>query len=145
MRTAGLLFFRKTYSLFFSSVHQAMEEFHSYPTWGMIVCISLMVLAILPVPVVFMVRRCNLIDDSSGSLASVSYKRGRIIKEPVNLEGDNTSLIHGKSPSEVPSPNFGKTIYRKQTGSPTLDTAPNGRYGIGYLMADMPDMPESDL
>lgn len=46
------------------------------------------------------------------------------------------------------SPNFGKNIYRKQSGSPTLDTAPNGRYGIGYLMADMPDMPdmpESDL
>jgi len=124
---------------------QATEEFHSYPTWGMMVCISLMVLAILPVPIVLIVRRCNLIDDSSGSLASVSYKRGRIIKEPVNLEGDNTSLIHGKSPSEVPSPNFGKNIYRKQTGSPTLDTAPNGRYGIGYLMADMPDMPESDL
>ncbi|POI32698.1 hypothetical protein CIB84_003549 [Bambusicola thoracicus] len=139
------LFKVKKYLIFFSLRSQATEEFHSYPTWGMMVCISLMVLAILPVPIVLIVRRCNLIDDSSGSLASVSYKRGRIIKEPVNLEGDNTSLIHGKSPSEVPSPNFGKNIYRKQTGSPTLDTAPNGRYGIGYLMADMPDMPESDL
>lgn len=104
-----------------------------------------MVIAILPVPIVFLIRRFNLIDDSSGSLAAVSYKRGRIIKEPVNLEGDDTSLIHGKSPSEVPSPSYGKNIYRKQTGSPTVDTAPNGRYGIGYLMTNMSDMPESDL
>lgn len=115
----------------------------------MVVCVSLMVLAVLPVPVVFLIRRCNLIDDSSGNLASVTYKRGRVLKEPVNLEGDDASLIHGKISSEMSSPNFGKNIYRKQSGSsPTLDTAPNGRYGIGYLMADMPDMPdmpESDL
>jgi solute carrier family 6 amino acid/orphan transporter-like 15/16/17/18/20 len=124
---------------------KASEEFLSYPPWGMVVCISLMVIAILPVPIVFIVRLCNLIDDSSGNLASVTYKRGRVLKEPVNLEGDDASLIHGKIPSEMSSPNFGKNIYRKQSGSPTLDTAPNGRYGIGYLMADMPDMPESDL
>ncbi|KAL6079173.1 hypothetical protein STEG23_034663, partial [Scotinomys teguina] len=124
---------------------KASEEFLSYPMWGMVVCFSLMALAILPVPVVFVIRRCNLIDDSSGNLASVTYKRGRVLKEPVNLEGDDASLIHGKIPSEMSSPNFGKNIYRKQSGSPTLDTAPNGRYGIGYLMADMPDMPESDL
>ncbi|XP_076776226.1 sodium-dependent neutral amino acid transporter B(0)AT2 [Arvicanthis niloticus] len=124
---------------------KASEDFLSYPMWGMVVCFSLMVLAILPVPVVFIIRRCNLIDDSSGNLASVTYKRGRVLKEPVNLEGDDASLIHGKIPSEMSSPNFGKNIYRKQSGSPTLDTAPNGRYGIGYLMADMPDMPESDL
>ena len=111
----------------------------------MVVCFSMMFLAILPVPVVFIIRRCNLIDDSSGSLASVTYKRGRALKEPVNLEGDDASLIHGKTSSEMSSPNFGKNIYRKQSGSPTLDTAPNGRYGIGYMMADMPDMPESDL
>ncbi|KAM5332719.1 sodium-dependent neutral amino acid transporter B(0)AT2 isoform 1-T5 [Glossophaga mutica] len=124
---------------------KASEEFLRYPTWGMVVCISLMVLAILPVPVVYIIRRCNLIDDSSGNLASVTYKKGRVLKESVNLEGDDASLIHGKIPSEMSSPNFGKNIYRKQSGSPTLDTAPNGRYGIGYLMADMPDMPESDL
>lgn len=106
---------------------KASEEFLSYPTWGLVVCVSLVVFAILPVPVVFIVRRFNLIDDSSGNLASVTYKRGRVLKEPVNLEGDDTSLIHGKISSEMPSPNFGKNIYRKQSGSPTLDTAPNGR------------------
>lgn len=114
----------------------------------MVVCFSLVVLAILPIPVIFIIRHCNLIDDSSGNLASVTYKRGRVLKEPANLEGDDASLIHGKISSEMSSPNFGKNIYRKQSGSPSLDTAPNGRYGIGYLMADMPDMPdmpESDL
>ncbi|XP_072580610.1 sodium-dependent neutral amino acid transporter B(0)AT2 [Vulpes vulpes] len=124
---------------------KASEEFLSYPTWGLVVCISLMVLAVLPIPAVFIIRRCNVIDNSSGNLASVTYKRGRVLKEPVNLEGDDASLIHGKISSEMSSPSFGKNIYRKQSGSPTLDTAPNGRYGIGYLMADMPDMPESDL
>ncbi|KAM3833737.1 sodium-dependent neutral amino acid transporter B(0)AT2 [Vipera latastei] len=124
---------------------KASEELQNYPTWGLIVCISLIALAMLPVPVVYLIRRCNLIDDTSGSLAAVSYKRGHIIKEPVNLEGDDTSLIHGKSPSEGPFPTFGKNIYRKQSGSPAVDTAPNGRYGIGYIMANMSDMPESDL
>ncbi|XP_030070324.1 sodium-dependent neutral amino acid transporter B(0)AT2 [Microcaecilia unicolor] len=126
---------------------RATEEFQSYPVWGIIVCIALIILAILPVPIVLVVRVCNLMEDSSGSLASVSYKRGRIIKETSNLEGDDASLIHGKISSELPSPNLGPSIYRKHTESPTLrvDTAPNGRYGIGYLMADMPDMPESDL
>ncbi|XP_039218896.1 sodium-dependent neutral amino acid transporter B(0)AT2 [Crotalus tigris] len=124
---------------------KASKEVQNYPTWGLIVCISLIALAMLPVPVVYLIRRCNLIDDTSGSLAAVSYKRGHIIKEPVNLEGDDTSLIHGKSPSEGPFPTFGKNIYRKQSVSPAVDTAPNGRYGIGYIMANMSDMPESDL
>lgn len=126
----------------------ASEEFLRFPTWAMAVCVSLICLGLLPIPVVFIFRRCNFIEDSSGNLASVTYKRGRVLKEPVNLEGDDASLIHGKIPSEMSSPNFGKNIYRKQSGSPSLDTAPNGRYGIGYLMADMPDMPdmpESDL
>ncbi|XP_064417741.1 sodium-dependent neutral amino acid transporter B(0)AT2 [Latimeria chalumnae] len=125
----------------------ATDKFQSYPPWGLALCITLVVVAILPVPVVFIFRYFNLIDDSSDSLSSVSYKRGRIIKEDSNLDGDDTSLIHGKIPSEMPSPTSGRSIYRKQAGSPTLevDTAPNGRYGIGYLMADMPDLPESDL
>lgn len=113
----------------------------------MVICISLVVLALLPIPAVFIIRCFNLMENSSGNLASVAYKRGRVLKEPVNLEGDDASLIHENS-SEMSSPNLGKNIYRKQSGSPTLDTAPNGRYGIGYLMADvadMPDLPESDL
>ncbi|KAM3609479.1 uncharacterized protein V6R79_015560 [Siganus canaliculatus] len=127
---------------------EAKEQTLIFPVWGIIVCISLVVMAIMPVPVVFALRYFNIIDENTSGLSTVSYKKGRIIKETARPgEDDDASLIHGKSPSEAPSPMPGHSIYRKQSGSggPDADTAPNGRYGIGYLMADMPDMPESDL
>lgn len=127
---------------------EAKEQQLRFPTWGIVVCISLVVMAIMPMPVVFGLRYFNIIDDSTSGLSTVSYKKGRIIKETARPgEDDDASLIQGKSPSEAPSPMPGNSIYRKQSGSggPDADTAPNGRYGIGYLMADMPDMPESDL
>lgn len=143
---------------------EAMERTLSYPLWGLVVCVSLVVMAVLPVPVVFLLRLCNILDDHAGGLAAVSYRKGRIIKETVRRashvrgiqeeEDDDTSLLNAKSPSQAPSPMpepAKSSIYRKQSGCPLPDatsTAPNGRYGIGYLMADMsdmPDMPESDL
>ncbi|XP_067090235.1 sodium-dependent neutral amino acid transporter B(0)AT2 [Osmerus mordax] len=126
----------------------ASEKSLSYPPWGLAVCISLVVAAILPVPVVFALRYFNIIDDNAGGMSTVSYKKGRIIKESARAEedDDDASLIAAKSPSEAPSPMPGNSIYRKpSSGVPDADMAPNGRYGIGYLMADMPDMPESDL
>ncbi|XP_049895753.1 sodium-dependent neutral amino acid transporter B(0)AT2-like [Epinephelus moara] len=127
---------------------EAKEQSLRFPAWGIVVCISLVVVAILPVPIVFALRYFNIIDENTTGISTVSYKKGRIIKETARPgEDDDTSLIQGKSPSEAPSPMPGNSIYRKQSGSggPDADTAPNGRYGIGYLMADMPDMPESDL
>ncbi|XP_072242515.1 sodium-dependent neutral amino acid transporter B(0)AT2 [Leuresthes tenuis] len=127
---------------------EATEKTLSFPPWGIVVCISLVVMAIMPVPVVFGLRYFNIIDENTSSLSTVSYKKGRIIKESARLEDDDdASLIHGKPPSEAPSPMPGNSIYRKQSGGggTDADTAPNGRYGIGYLMADVPDMPESDL
>uniref|UniRef100_A0A3P8T9T9 Transporter n=1 Tax=Amphiprion percula TaxID=161767 RepID=A0A3P8T9T9_AMPPE len=127
---------------------EAIEKTLRFPLWGIVFCISLVVMAIMPVPVVFGLRYFNIIDENTSGLSTVSYKKGRIIKETVRPgEDDDTSLIQGKSPSEAPSPMPGNSIYRKQSGSggTEADTAPNGRYGIGYLMADMPDMPESDL
>lgn len=119
-----------------------------FPLWGTVVCISLVVMAVLPVPVVFFLRYFNIIDDNAGGISAVSYKKGHIIKESARPgEDDDTSLIQGKTRSEAPSPTPGNSIYRKQNGNagPDADTAPNGRYGIGYLMVDIPDMPESDL
>lgn len=133
---------------FLCSPCQASEQTLSFPPWGIVVCVSLVVMAVLPVPVVFALHYFNIIDENASGLSTVSYKKGRIIKESARPgEDDDTSLIHGKSPSEAPSPMPGNSIYRKQSGGvgPDADTAPNGRYGIGYLMADMPDMPESDL
>uniref|UniRef100_A0A8D3DTZ8 Transporter n=1 Tax=Scophthalmus maximus TaxID=52904 RepID=A0A8D3DTZ8_SCOMX len=126
---------------------EAKEQTLRFPVWGIVVCISLVVMAIMPVPVVFCLRYFNIIDDNTSSRSAVAYKKGRIIKESARPgEDDDSSLIQGKSPSEAPSPMPGNSIYRKQSGGgPDVDTAPNGRYGIGYLMADMPDMPESDL
>ncbi|KAA8590353.1 hypothetical protein FQN60_014287 [Etheostoma spectabile] len=127
---------------------EAKEQTLHFPPWGIVVCISLVVMAIMPVPVVFGLRYFNIIDDGTSGLSTVAYKKGRIIKETARPgEDDDTSLIQGKSPSEQPSPMPGNSIYRKQSGSggADADTAPNGRYGIGYLMADIPDMPESDL
>ncbi|KAK1168810.1 sodium-dependent neutral amino acid transporter B(0)AT2-like [Acipenser oxyrinchus oxyrinchus] len=134
-----------TYSAWIGEL--AAEKTLSYPPWGLAMCVTLVAFAILPVPVVFILRYFNLIEEDSNSLSAVSYKKGRIIQENSSPEDDDTSLIEGRTPSEVPSPMPGKSIYRKPSSSPTtdMDTAPNGRYGIGYLMADMPEMPESDL
>uniref|UniRef100_A0A3P9KFH7 Transporter n=1 Tax=Oryzias latipes TaxID=8090 RepID=A0A3P9KFH7_ORYLA len=125
---------------------EAVEKTLPFPPWGIGVCISLVVMAIMPVPVVFCLRYFNIVDDGSDGLAAVSYKKARIIKESGRPEDDDdASLIHGKSPSEAPSPMPGNSIYRKQSGGGTEgDTAPNGRYGIGYLMPSTPDTPESD-
>ncbi|XP_043980420.1 sodium-dependent neutral amino acid transporter B(0)AT2 [Gambusia affinis] len=127
---------------------EAVEKTLHFPPWGIAVCISLVVMAMMPVPVVFCLRYFNIIDENTSGLSTVSYKKGRVIKEsPRPEDDDDASLIHGKTPSEAPSPMPGKSIYRKQSGGggTEVDTAPNGRYGIGYLMADMPDIPESDL
>lgn len=135
------------------SAVQAREKLVGFPPWGVALCISLVVVAVLPVPVVFMLRYFNVIDDGAGGISAVSYKKGHIIKESAGAagEGDGASLLHAKTtPSEAPSPTPANGIYRKQSGGgggggPESDAAPNGRYGIGYPMADMPDMPESDL
>ncbi|XP_054632001.1 sodium-dependent neutral amino acid transporter B(0)AT2 isoform X2 [Dunckerocampus dactyliophorus] len=131
---------------------EAKEQKLGFPAWGVVVCISLVVVAILPVPVVFFLRYFKVLDDSAGGISAVSYKKGRIIKEESSPgEDDDSSLLRGKMSSEAPSPLPANSIYRKHGAAgaggegPQADTAPNGRYGIGYLIADVPDMPESDL
>ncbi|KAJ8393396.1 hypothetical protein AAFF_G00061180 [Aldrovandia affinis] len=131
----------------------AQEKSQSYPPWGLALCISLVVVAILPVPVVFVLRHFNLLDESAaGGRSAVSYRKGRTAEEEEEAgpgDDDDASLIRGKCPpSEEPSPvPPGKSIYRKQSGAGDADTAPNGRYGIGYLMTTdtTPDTPEPDL
>lgn len=121
-----------------------VQKLH-YPTWAVVICISLVILAIMPVPVVFLLRYFNIIKSSS-SLSSVSYKKGRIIKEsPPPGDADDASLIRAKTPSEAPSP--ADIIYSKQSGGggPDADHVPNGHCSVGYLMVNMQDGPESDL
>ncbi|KAM9807932.1 LOW QUALITY PROTEIN: sodium-dependent neutral amino acid transporter B(0)AT2 [Neosynchiropus ocellatus] len=128
--------------------NEAREAIKSYPPWAVVICISLVVLAILPVPTILCLRYFKVIAGKSNSHSAVSYSKARMINDvgrPGEEEDDDASLIKGKMPSEAPSPMPG--IYRKHSGhTPGPDgDAPNGCYGIGYLMADSPDMPESDL
>lgn len=128
---------------FLPSVLQAEIVEVGYPTWALVVCITLIVVAMLPVPVVLFLRFFNIIDNNSSGKSAVSYKKGRIIREIPQPEEEGSSLIQGKSPS----PMTASAIYRKQGDSdrPDVETASNGCYGIDYSMADTPDVPELDL
>lgn len=131
---------------------QAMEDKVFFPIWGIVMCITLMLMAMAPVPLVFALRYFNVLQgDGGANRPAVSYTKGRIIQESVPPgEGDDASLLHGKTPADTPStpPPAGKGIYCMQgggEGGTEPDTAPNGRYGIGYTASDLPNMSESDL
>ncbi|NWI62660.1 S6A17 protein, partial [Todus mexicanus] len=120
---------------------EAAEKFLFYPTWAMAILISLIILASLPLPLVFILRQFHLVSDGSNAL-SVTYKKGRMMKDISNLEdNDETRFILSKVPSETPSP---MPTHRSYLGpgsnSPMeMSNAPNGRYGSGYLLASTPE------
>ncbi|KFW08787.1 Sodium-dependent neutral amino acid transporter SLC6A17, partial [Fulmarus glacialis] len=120
---------------------EAAEKFLFYPTWAMAILISLIILASLPLPLVFILRQFHLVSDGSNAL-SVTYKKGRMMKDISNLEdNDETRFILSKVPSETPSP---MPTHRSYLGpgsnSPMeMSSAPNGRYGSGYLLASTPE------
>ncbi|XP_078276644.1 sodium-dependent neutral amino acid transporter SLC6A17 [Rhinoraja longicauda] len=118
----------------------ASEQFLIFPDWAMGMTIALIVVGILPIPIVFIVRHFHLVSDGSNTL-SVSYKRGRMMKDISNLDDhDETRFILSKVPSEAPSP---MPTHRSYNGpdsiSPMEMTAANGRYGVGYLSAGTPE------
>ncbi|CAG07494.1 unnamed protein product, partial [Tetraodon nigroviridis] len=82
---------------------EGAERFHSYSPWALAMAYSLIVVAMLPLPLVYVARRFNLISDGSNKL-SVSYRKG-MMKDISNLEEqDEQRFILGKNPSETPSP-----------------------------------------
>lgn len=90
-------------ALHMHSVCQGAERFLSYPPWALGMAYSLVVVSMLPLPIVFIARRFNLISDGSNKL-SVSYRKG-MMKDMSNLEEqDEQRFILGKNPSEAPSP-----------------------------------------
>ncbi|XP_046882145.1 sodium-dependent neutral amino acid transporter SLC6A17-like [Hypomesus transpacificus] len=130
----------------------AQERFQSYPPWALAMCFSLIVVAMLPLPVVFVARQFNLMSDGSNKL-SVSYRKG-MMKDISNLEEvDETRFILGaKNPGETPSP---KPVSRAYLGpiKPLADPnslSPNSCYGTSYQNAmsppspNTPTTPESD-
>uniref|UniRef100_A0A1A8DK35 Transporter n=1 Tax=Nothobranchius kadleci TaxID=1051664 RepID=A0A1A8DK35_NOTKA len=82
---------------------EGSERFHSYPPWALAMAYALIVVAMLPLPIIFIVRHFNLISDGSNKL-SVSYRKG-MMKDISNLEEqDEQRFILNKNPSEAPSP-----------------------------------------
>ncbi|XP_072420067.1 sodium-dependent neutral amino acid transporter SLC6A17 [Chiloscyllium punctatum] len=121
-------------------MEEAMERFLIFPGWALGLTVTLIVLGVLPIPIVFIVRHFHLVSDGSNTL-SVSYNRGRMMKDMSNLDDhDETRFILSKVPSETPSP---MPIHRSYNGpdsiSPLEMTAANGRYCIGYLSAGTPE------
>ncbi|XP_078497437.1 sodium-dependent neutral amino acid transporter SLC6A17 isoform X1 [Lissotriton helveticus] len=117
----------------------AEERLMSYPPWALTLLICLIILALLPLPVVFILRQFHLISDGSNTL-SVSYKKGRIMKEISNLgENDETRFILGKAPCETPSPMPTHRSYLGPQHALDLAAASNGRYGSDYLTATTPE------
>ncbi|XP_042319431.1 sodium-dependent neutral amino acid transporter SLC6A17 [Sceloporus undulatus] len=120
---------------------EAAEKYLYYPKWAMGVLVSLIILAILPLPVVFILRQFHLVSDGSNAL-SVTYKKGRMMKDISNLEdNDETRFILSKVPSETPSP---MPTHRSYLGPGTtspmeMSSVANGRYSGGYLMATTPE------
>ncbi|KYO33141.1 sodium-dependent neutral amino acid transporter SLC6A17 [Alligator mississippiensis] len=120
---------------------EASEKFLYYPTWAMAILISLIILATLPLPVVFILRQFHLVSDGSNAL-SVTYKKGRMMKDISNLEdNDETRFILSKVPSETPSPMPTHRSYLGPGSSSPMEmnSTPNGRYGSGYHLASTPE------
>lgn len=134
---------------------QAQERFQSYPPWALAMCFALIVVAMLPLPVVFLARRFNLISDGSNKL-SVSYRKS-MMKDTSNLEEqDESRFILGAKPGEAPPPPSvaSRTAYLAPGQSKALDPnslSPNSCYGTSYQNAaaspttpSTPATPESD-
>uniref|UniRef100_A0AAY4B9Z1 Transporter n=1 Tax=Denticeps clupeoides TaxID=299321 RepID=A0AAY4B9Z1_9TELE len=103
----------------------ATERFQSYPPWALAMCFALIIIAMLPLPVVFIARKFNLLPDGSNKL-SVSYKKS-MMKDISNLE-DETRFILSKNPSEAPSPM--PTHRLSSVALPNWHTSVGLRYGI---------------
>uniref|UniRef100_A0A8C1BDC6 Transporter n=1 Tax=Cyprinus carpio carpio TaxID=630221 RepID=A0A8C1BDC6_CYPCA len=126
----------------------AQEQSLSYPPWGLAVCISLVLTAVLPVPVVFILRYLNIIHENAGGLSTVSYKKGCIIEDTAcrtrEEDEDDTSLLNAKKQSEAPLSK--PANYCKQNGSASgADVMFNGSCSTGYIMPNITDNPESNL
>lgn len=118
---------------------QGAERFHSYPPWALAMAYALIVVAMLPLPIVYIVRHFNLISDGSNKL-SVSYRKG-MMKDISNLEEqDEQRFILGKNPSETPSP---MPAHRAYLGPGGTQEMTNTNYGTstktGYQNIGSPE------
>ncbi len=121
-----------------------MERFQSYPPWALAMCFSLIIVAMLPLPLVFIARHFNWIPDGSNKL-SVSYRKS-LAKEASTLE-DETRFILGKNPSEAPSPMPSHLAYLGPGSTSPVELITNSTsisgYGSGYQTNPAPPKSES--
>ncbi|KAK5608479.1 hypothetical protein CRENBAI_024879 [Crenichthys baileyi] len=118
---------------------EGSERFHSYPPWALAMAYTLIVVAMLPLPIVFIARHFNLVSDGSNKL-SVSYRKG-MMKDISNLEEqDEQRFILGKNPSEAPSP---MPAHRAYLGPGGTQEMTNTNYGTstktGYQNIGSPE------
>uniref|UniRef100_A0A4W6G136 Transporter n=1 Tax=Lates calcarifer TaxID=8187 RepID=A0A4W6G136_LATCA len=121
----------------------AQERFQSYPPWALAMCFALIIVAMLPLPVVFIARHFNLMSDGSNKL-SVSYRK-TMMKDMSNLEEqDEARSILGAKPGEVPSSVPTRKAYLTPGGNKPLDPnslSPNSCYGSSADIAPTPPNP----
>ncbi|XP_051965021.1 sodium-dependent neutral amino acid transporter SLC6A17-like [Xyrauchen texanus] len=122
----------------------AMERFQSYPPWALVMCFALIIVAMLPLPLVFLARHFNWLPDGSNKL-SVSYRKS-LAKEASTLE-DETRFILGKNPSEAPSPMPSHRAYLGPGSSSPVELITNSTsisgYGSSYQTNPAPPKSES--
>ncbi|KAK7135834.1 hypothetical protein R3I94_014493 [Phoxinus phoxinus] len=122
----------------------AMEKFQSYPPWALVMCFALIIVAMLPLPLVFIARHFNWLPDGSNKL-SVSYRKS-LAKEASTLE-DETRFILGKNPSEAPSPMPSHRAYLGPGSTSPVELITNSTsisgYGSGYQTNPAPPKSES--
>lgn len=113
---------------------QAQERFQSYPPWALAMCFALIIVAMLPLPIVFVARRFNLISDGSNKL-SVSYRKS-MMKDVSSLEEqDESRFILGAKPGEAPSSGASRKALLSPGRSKASDPnslSPNICYGTSY-------------
>lgn len=118
---------------------QGTDRFQSYPPWALAMAYALIVVAMLPLPIVFIARHFSLISDGSNKL-SVSYRKG-MMKDISNLEEqDEQRFILSKNPSEAPSP---MPAHRAYLGPGGTQEMTNTNYGTstktGYQNIGSPE------
>uniref|UniRef100_A0A8C4YXP7 Solute carrier family 6 member 17 n=1 Tax=Gadus morhua TaxID=8049 RepID=A0A8C4YXP7_GADMO len=116
-----------------------IERFMNYPPWALGMAYALILAALLPLPIVFIARRFNLLSDGSNKL-SVSYRKG-MMKDISNLEEqDEQRFILGKGPNEAPSPS---PAHRPYLGPGGAQEMTNTSYGTstktGYQNIGSPE------
>ncbi|XP_051950343.1 sodium-dependent neutral amino acid transporter SLC6A17-like [Xyrauchen texanus] len=122
----------------------AMERFQSYPPWALVMCFALIIVAMLPLPLVFIARHFNWLPDGSNKL-SVSYRKS-LAKEASTLE-DETRFILGKNLSEAPSPMPSHRAYLGPGSTSPVELITNSTsisgYGSSYQTNPAPPKSES--